>query len=269
MPTRGNPRIAGMALFEFELANVEDILPWGNPGEQSLSWFALSYGRFRMVVGGQVLFRYTDEILSHWGGSERDADYQVAAFARDVLGSVAAAAAPLPPRIERLASDWQHLMELRKPTEDVRAADDLWYDAWRWLGERSPWTSYLVACPAFQFVRVGAELRIHWDNREQIIDGIPVWTARQGVHAMPVDAFLEECGDFARRLLSAMNDRIAGIETGAMKPQVEVSTRSLQEEHETWHAEFASYFGAYQPDIPWQRTENALLAIAEKKGLRF
>ena len=54
-----------------------------------------------------------------------------------------------------------------------------------------------------------------------------------------------------------------------MKPQVEVNISSLQEEHEVWRAEFASYFGEHQPDVPWQETEKALLAIAEKKGLSF
>jgi hypothetical protein len=258
-----------MALFEFDLANVEDILPWGKPGEQSLSWYALTFGQFRMIVGDQVLFRYTDEISSHWGCSERHADYQVAAFVRSILGCVAAAVAPLPPRIERLASNWQLLMELEKPIDDMRAVDDLWYDAWRWLGERSPSTSYLVACPRFQFVRVGDELRIHWDNREQEIDGLPVWTARQGVRIVSVEAFQEECREFVRRLLSNMHERIAGIEAGSMKPQVEVSTSSLKEQHETWRAEFATYFADYQPDVQWEEAENALQAIAEKKGLRF
>ncbi len=54
-----------------------------------------------------------------------------------------------------------------------------------------------------------------------------------------------------------------------MTPQVEVSTSSLRQQHETWRAEFASYFGEYQPDISWQETEKALLAISEKKGLYF
>lgn len=258
-----------MALFEFELARVEDITPWGEPGEQSLSWFALTDGRFRMVVGEQVLFRYTDGIMAHLAISERDADYQVAAFARDLLGSVAAAVAPLPARISRLASDWQLLSELKKPTDDVPATEDFWYNAWRWLGERSPWTSYLAECPSIQFVRVGDEIRIHWDNRNLRIDGIPVWTAQQGVQVMSVEGFLEESRDFSRRLLTAMHDRIAGIESGTMKPQIEVSTSSLRQQHETWRAEFASYFGDYQPDIPWQETEKALLTIAEKKGLSF
>ncbi len=258
-----------MALFEFELASVEDIVPWGEPDNQSLSWFALTDGRFRMVVGEHTLYRYTDEILLHWEQSERDAEYQVAAFARDVLGSVAAAVAPLPPTIERLASDWQLLLELEKPFDEVGETDDLWSEAWRWLGERSPWTTYLVACPKFQFVRVGTELRIHWDNRKQVIDGIPVWTARHGVHVMSAEAFLDESRDFVQRLLFAMHERISKIEAGTMNPQVEVSISSLREQHESWRAEFASCFGEYQPDIPWQKTEKSLLAIAEKKGLYF
>lgn len=119
-----------MELFEFELARIESVLPFGGPGNQSLSWFALTDGRFQMAVGEHTLFRYTDEILSHWGVSEQDTDYQVAAFAQDVLGSVAAAVAPLPPAIERLASDWPLLMQLSKPFDVIQAFDDLWYNAW-------------------------------------------------------------------------------------------------------------------------------------------
>ncbi len=260
--------IVRMGIFEFELARVEDVAPWGEPGDQSLSWFALTLGKFHMVMGEQVLFRYTEEIMRHWAASGRDADYQVAAFARDILGSVAAAVAPLPPTIERLASNWKSLKELEKPIDDdSEAVNDLWYAAWRWLGERSPCTPYLVAHPKIQLVRVGNKLCIHWDNRERQIDGLPVWTAQHGVHIMSVEDFLEECRDFAGRLLSAMTDRIAGIEARLMKPQIEVSTNSLLDQHETWRAEFASYFHEYQPDIPWHEAELSLLAIAERKGI--
>jgi hypothetical protein len=257
-----------MPIFEFELARVEDVAPWGELGAQSLSWFALTLGRFQIVLDEQVLFRYTDEIMYHWSASYRDAEYQVAAFARDILGSVAAAVTRLPPRIERLASNWELLTELEKPIDDdSEVVNDLWYAAWRWLGERSPCTSYLVAHPKIQIVRVVEELHIHWDNRERQINGLQVWTARQGVYIMSVEAFLHECRDFAGRLLSAMADRIAGIEAGLMKPQVEVSTNSLQEQHETWRGEFAAYFDQYQPDIPWHEAEFALLAIAARKGI--
>ncbi|HEV7238920.1 MAG TPA: DUF5984 family protein [Thermoanaerobaculia bacterium] len=261
-----------MALFEFELAAVEDITPWDQAGSQGLSWFALTDGLFRIPAGEQVLFRYSDEILSHWGTKTRNASYMIAALARDILGSVGPGAAPLPESIARLASDWELLARLRKESaafKDDDAAEDLSYTAWRWLGERSPWTSYLVANPNISFVRIGDDVHIHWDNREKLVDGLPVWTARQGVHVLPVETFLAESRDFATRLLTAMDERIAGIEAGTMRPQVGVSVPSLRQQHETWRSEYASYFEEYEPDIPWDETEAALHTIAEKSGIRF
>jgi hypothetical protein len=261
-----------VALFEFELARVEDIVPWGTSDRPSLSWFALTDGRFRMPVGDQVLFEYSDEIMAHWGTGGRVADYQIAAFAREMLGSVAAGSARLPKRIERLASDWNLLTALQRGADAVDEsdeADELAYAAWRWLGERSPWASYLVANPNFHFVRVGTQLRIHWDNRDRIVDGIPVWTAQLGVHAMPVESFVAECRDFAERLLSEMASRIESIEAGTVRARTALNTQSLREQQETWRAEFASYFREYNPDIPWHEAERALQLIAERRGLPF
>lgn len=260
-----------MALFEFELARVEDIVPWDTPGGPSLSWFALTDGLFRMPVGNQVLFEYSDEIMAHWGTNARLANYQIAAFAREMLGSIAAAASPLPRRLEQLAADWDRLSELQRAarTDDSEEADDLAYSAWRWLGERSPWTSYLVANPNLQFVRVGDEVRIHWDNRDRVVAGRPVWTAQVGVYAMPVESFVLGCRDFAQRLLVEMGARITAIGSGAAQAKAVVSLHSLREQQEAWASEFESYFDAYEPDIAWDEAERALQLIAEKAGLQF
>jgi hypothetical protein len=273
-----------MALFEFDLCPVEDLTPWGEPGRQSLSWFALTYGIFRVVVGEQILFRYTPDLLSRWREQARDAgcedtgrpdaDYQIAAFARDILGSVAAGVAPLPHLVESLAADWELLTQLeRQPREsgeeDSEDADDRHYAAWRWLGERSPWTSYLVAQPRLSFVRIGDEVRIHWDNRDRVIEGIPVWTAQHGVHALPVEVFLSECRSFADRLLDEMDGRISRIEAGAARPQVGVDIPSLREQQDSWRKELMSCFNASNPDIAWERTETALRAIATSRGIEL
>lgn len=271
-----------MALFEFELANVEDIQPWQGAEGPSLSWFALTDGVFCMPVGDRVLFEYSDEIMAHWdtrirkpipGVSRYSADYQIAAFVREILGSVAAAMARLPARIERLASSWAALTELRRRTEEVEDSekdDELGYAAWRWLGERSPWASYLVACPNFQLVRIGDELRIHWDNRERVVDGIQVWTAEQGTYSMDVVEFGNECRGFAGRLLHEMELRITAIEQGAAQPRAAVNVASLRKQHETWRAEFDSAFTrVYQPDIDWQEAERALEVIANRCGVSF
>jgi hypothetical protein len=261
-----------MALFEFELARVEDIVPWDTSAGPSLSWFALTDGQFRMPVGDQVLFEYSDEIRAHWGTTARNADYQIAAFAREMLGSVAAVATRLPERIERLAAHWDRLCKLQRESEladDGDDAEDLAYAAWRWLGERTPWSGYLVANPNFQFVRVGNDVRIHWDNRDLAVDGHPVWTAQHGEHAMRVESFVQECRDFVQRLLIAMDDRIAAIEAGAVRAQAVLEPGLLRVQQETWRTEFETYSREYEPDIAWQKAERALEMIAKRKGLPF
>ncbi len=97
-----------MALGE----RIEDITPWGEPGKQSLSWFALSLGRFWMNVGPEQLFRYSPSILEKWNGATPYAEYQVAAFLRDVLGAVGPALGPLPAELEALARDRDLLADL-------------------------------------------------------------------------------------------------------------------------------------------------------------
>ncbi len=265
-----------MALFEFELAAVEKIAPWEGADGPSLSWFALTDGLFHMPVGGQVLFRYTQEILRHWGvipeghwGQEKQAhpDYQIAAFARDVLGSVAAGMAPLPPLLEKLAADWRLLRALMDHEPDDAEREELDHAAWRWVGERSPWMSYLTAAPKFCFVRVGECVHICWDNRSRSVDEIPVWAAQEGVHSLPAEAFLSECRSFAERLLDEMAIRIDAIEAGTARAQIKLDVSSLRRQQEEWTSEFESYFRSYEPDIPWVEAEAAVRAIAESAGV--
>jgi hypothetical protein len=262
-----------MPLFEFELLPVEEIAPWGEPGKPSLSWFALSYGIFRMVVGEQTLFRYTPEILAHWGSHDprqRDVHHEIAEFAREMFDCVAAAIAPLPPFFEALAADWtllRRLEEFSRRGEKASKDDDRYYTAWRWLGERSPSTSYLIAYPEISFLRVGSEVRLGWDNTRRLVDGITVWTAGSGVLAFSVDAFVAECEDFAERLLKAMESRITDIEAGRCHPQTAVDIASLRQQQETWRALFAAAFYEHEPDLPWDEAEAALRAIAGEMGV--
>jgi hypothetical protein len=259
-----------MALLEFDLDPVEKIDPWGLPDNPRLSWFALTLGRFRMPVGDQVLFRYRAAVISQFeDGSSRDAHYHIASIARDILGSVTPGVTPLPPFFEFLASN-RELMECLSspPGEDESDSDfDLHYAAWRWLGERSPWTGYFVANPDFHFIRIGERLHIRWDNRGKYISELEAWDAPYGSYEISVEEFLAECRDFSNRLLIEMDDRISQIEAGTLTPQIPVSTGSLRNEHENWHREFESYFCRKHPDIPWDEAEDAIRKIAAMRGI--
>jgi hypothetical protein len=254
-----------MALFEFDLDPVEEIVPWGSADVPSLSWFALTLGQFRMPIGDQVLFRYREEVLP-LGKSDtrRDAHYQVASIARDILGSVAPGVAPLPPFFDLLAADRALLERLSSVQleDEPDSESGPQYTAWRWLGERSPWTSYFVENPEFYFVRIGDQIHIRWDNRDKRVDGTEVWEATYGSYEMPAEAFIAECRDFSDRLLADMLERISRIETDDFHPKVAVSIDSLREQDETWRNEFDSYFHAERQDIPWQEAENEIRKAA-------
>ena len=257
-----------MALFEFSLDDVASITPWGDGDKLSLSWFALTLGTFHMQVGEQTLFRYTDAIVAHLDSTEIHAEYQLASVARDMLGSYASGVAVLPRFFEDLAADRSLFENLSAPdNSDEKIDDDVWYNAWRWVGERSPWTRYFVANPKLMFVRIGGNVHIRWDNRDRDIDDINVWTAEYGEHVLSVDDFEREHRDFANRLLAAMIHRIDDIEAGRSKPQIAVDVPALRAQHETWRLEFAANFRSDTMDIPWPVAEAAIRSIAAIRGI--
>lgn len=276
-------------LFQFELAPVENIEPWGDNdgGTLSLSLYALTDGHFRISVGKEALLRYNPEIISRWGLHNEDAGYQVACFASDVLASVSAVIAPIPKFFENIIRDealFRHLKESpakhfyeKVPSGVIRELEagktnsdfrDDHYNAFRWLGERSLWLNYLTAFPDMWFVRVGNEVWIRWDNVNKKFDGIDVWTARQGTYVLPVQAFLAECRSFSERLLSAMESRIVSLENGIVRAQIPVDTSSLRYQLLAFKNEFEKSLSArYESDIDWEDSEKAMRNIALKSGI--
>lgn len=262
----------GMALFEFELQPVETIIPWDSEDGPHLSWFALTYGLFSMNVGDQTLFEYTDAIQRRWNCGSARADYQVAAFARDLVGCAGAAIAPLPARFENLARRWPDLDRAQRVSASSTQGDaeaDLQWSAWRWLAERTPDTGYLVGAPEVHFVRVDNQVRILWDNRAKMSDGIPIWTAEIGMYELPVESYVQECASFIDGLLSNMSRRIDSIESGLAKAQAAVDPEKLREQQDAWEKELRSYLEEREPEIPWSEAERAMETHARAIGLKL
>jgi Family of unknown function (DUF5984) len=242
-------------LFEFELTPIEKIEPWGEAPNLSLHWFALTDGIFRINLGKDILFRYSKEISHHWNLQNRDSDYQIAAFARDFLGSTTPALNYLPHFLHPLAWNWELLREVVIQSRE----HDSHYDAFRWLGERSPWTSYLNANPEISFIRKENNILIGWDNRSCIIDDLPVWEADFGCYIISVDDYVNECQSFVDRLLNEMLIRIQKIASGEYKSLIPIDPKELLKQHETWQKEFNGYLNkSTEPDIPWEETRIAL-----------
>jgi hypothetical protein len=275
-------------LFQFELAPVENIEPWGDNdgGSLSLSLYALTKGHFRISVGNEVLLQYTPEIISRLGLLKENAEYQVACFACDVLASVSAVVSPLPTFFENVVRDEALLRQLRKSStkhsyeqvpagvineleviERNRDFKERQYNAFRWLGERSLWLNYLTVCPDLWFVRVGNEVWIQWDNVDRKFEGIDVWTARRGTYAISVQAFLAECHSFSERVIAAMESRIVSLENGFVRAQIPLDTTSLRDQLLNFEGEFETSLSArYKPEVDWEESEKAIRNIVLKSG---
>lgn len=283
-----NSTSAPKHLFQFELVPVENIKPWrGSDGSLSLSLYALTDGHFRISVGKEALLRYTPVIVSRWGLSNEDADYQVACFARDVFDSVPAVTSPIPTFFENIVRheaifhqlrkfDGRHSpekvparviaqLEVEKANRDFK---QIHYNAFRWLGERSIFLNYLKSCPDIWFVRVGNEVWIQWDNVDKKFEGFDVWTAQRGTYSISVQAFLAECHSLSERLLSAMESRIESIENGSARTRIPLETASLRNQLSVFKNEFEKSLSAkYQPDIDWEESEKAMRDIALESGI--
>jgi hypothetical protein len=247
----------------------------------------LTDGHFRIEAGKEALLRHSPAIILRWGLLNEDAEYQVACFARDVLKSVPAVASPIPTFFQNIVRDEALFRRLQKsPTQHSRekvpagviaeleveksnrAFEQDYYNAFRWLGERSIWLNYLTYCPDIWFVRVGDEVWIHWDDVDKKFEGIEVWTARRGTYSISVQAFLAECHGLSERLLSAMESRIVSIENGSVRAQIPLDTVSLRDQLLSFKNEFDTSLSAkYRPDIDWKESQKAMRAIAFKSGI--
>lgn len=184
-------------LFAFELRDVAEIAPWGEPGELSLGWFGLTDGWYWMNVGAERLFVYH-------GGRRRgrpEVEHPVARLWEDVLGVLPAALEPLPtaPHGEPAAR---------------RRLD----------------TSYLDAGPKIWFCRVRDRERIVWDNRDLLDKGHPVWTAARGHYELSVDEFVAEVASFHDCLMDAMGERVRAVHASWPRPDVRIDLAMLDAE---------------------------------------
>lgn len=281
-----NPHSSHGHLFQFELAPISSIEPWGNDKDgYSLSLYALTDGHFSVSVGNENLLQYTPEIVSRWHLSIEYANYQVACFARDILELVSAATSPIPKTFEAIVRDGLLFRRLKEyPNKNFNKASSSstsntleteilnlereYYKAFRWLGERSIWLNYLKASPDIWFVRLGDEIWIQWDNVFCQFECVDVWTARRGTYVLSVEAFIAECHSFSERLLSAMEYRVLSIESGYTHPKISLDASSLRKEFLEFKSEFEKSLSAkYEADIDWEEAKRSIMNIAHSRDI--
>lgn len=232
-----------MPLFEFELANIDGIVPWGTPPNQNLHWFGLTDGCYHMDVHGNKLFQYSEEILAHWKAKNHDlkncffVDYQVARFWEDVLEILPTILNPIPDELHRLIAtpEVQAAYEARMESSIDDTAEEeeieLFILATDWIRCRYFRSLHLVEGPSIFIFRHRDEITIRWDNEGKCIDGIKVWSNQKGEERFSIASFVMEVRSFHERLMEAMDSRLAAMLNDNPIPSVNVDMIALADDH--------------------------------------
>jgi hypothetical protein len=224
-------------LFNFILRDWNKVQPWGfSDGTKHLSWFGFSDGWYWLNCGKEELFRYTPEVMAHWGMASDQVycGYQVCRLWEDVLDLVPAVLEPVP---EDLASILSSQAELSRWSSQRT----LWFEntdnpgeienaALDWVGQRFLDSGYLVQGPQIIFWRTKDLIHIRWHNSDRLIDGVTVWTAQDGSCEIPVREFVQEVESFHKRFTEAMKKRVHAVAANWNRPDVQIDTERLIEE---------------------------------------
>lgn len=224
-------------LFNFVLRDWNKVEPWtSSDGAKSLSWFGFSDGWYWLNCGKEELFRYTPQVMAHWGMTSDQVycDYQVCRLWEDVLDILPAVLEHVP---EDLASILSGQTELSRWSaqrtawfENTDNPDEIENEALDWVGQRFLDSGYLGQGPQIDFWRTEDLVHIRWHNSDRLINGVPVWTAQDGHCEMPVQEFMHEVESFHNRFIQAMKKQVQAVAANWNRPDVQVDIERLIEE---------------------------------------
>lgn len=195
-------------IFEFELKPIEEIYPWGESPNLSLSWFGFTDGKYRLKIGDEYLLNYSKEYTEYciekfpeYSFDTTFIEYQVVRLWEDVLDFF--------PDILRDSSKKRHFLD----------------------------AGYLTNSPHIWICADEENVIINWDNRKIKVENIPVWSATFGNYKISKKDFIKEVKEFDEMLIKQMNERVKTICQIWSKPEIKVDCEQLKNEQNnraTW-----------------------------------
>jgi len=264
-------------LFDFKLQPVDEITPWGEPPNLDLSWFALTYGFYRLNVGNERLFSYSNEISNLWKADYSDfsadyVEYQVVRFWEDVLEILPNVLAPIPPELSVwFSGDNPKILKLFQ-------ASDQWLRSGReksivaeaalgWVQNRVLDSGHLETGPRIWIWSDLETVTITWDNRQCLIDGVEVWSAKCGSYSMTRAIFLKEIQRFNDDFIAQMQRRVDDICAGWSRPHIRIDFENLRKQQRERPRELDRSLSCPGDPIDLQNTLSAIELISKSNAL--
>lgn len=202
-------------MINFKLNHIDNIFPFGPKGDKTLHLFALTDGAYWMKINSSNLFEYTDEILNHWGGTCKYAEYQIMRFIEEFSSLFFKITEPIP-------SDLYVYVNSAKLLKQIEAQKVLWEgekmdsggkeiiyeESFGWILDRTLNSHHLTAAPCISFFRNNDKITIVWIADQLVENRIPIWTAQTGEVEMDFEDFVFHVEDFGKKFLAKMERQI-------------------------------------------------------------
>ena len=261
---------AGMifVLINFELTSLEEVVPWGSPGNHILHWFGLTDGQYWITAGSDNIFEYSDRVRR--AGYGRYCKYQVARILEDITEMIPNVLEPIPQDLVKYVSGlsrraWMDTRDSwfeRNFTSD--AGDETWEVLDRanlLLNDRFLDSAYLTPSTSVLLWSDDADVHIEWENGDKLVNGELAWSAVRGSFQLPRATFVEEVRAFHARLFEQMTSRIEQVEAGALHPDIHVDLPGLMAENEQ-RREWAAQALEKREQACWDEIRSAILEIS-------
>lgn len=256
-------------LFNFTLVPVENVRPWGEPGNLNLHWFGLTDSQYWIEAGSDSLLEYSNLVRERFGGS-RYCDYYVARLYEDVMEMVPHVLEPIPPVLVPYISGisgraWEATFRSWMESHDEQPLNDRFWqivDAASCLhNPRCMITNYLSPPAKIMMWSDESTVHIEWDNRDESFEGVQAWSAVQGAFVLPREQFISEIQSFHSRLMEQMAVRVEQVQAGALSSDIQIDLPGLQQEHEFRSLPIDRTIARSLQPTDWQRVHEAIQEV--------
>ncbi|MCE9526134.1 MAG: DUF5984 family protein [Planctomycetales bacterium] len=256
-------------LFNFTLVPVENVQPWGEPGNLNLHWFGLTAGQYWIEAGEASLLEYSKQVREKFG-DPRYCEYYVARLYEDVMEMVPYVLEPIPPVIVPYISGisgqaWEATFRAWMESHDEQPLNDRF---WKIVDAESRLTNprYMITnylSPPAKIIMWSDESMVHieWENRDKLFKGVQAWSAVQGAFALPREKFVSEIQSFHSRLMEQMTVRVDQVLAGALSPEIQIDLVDLQREHEFRSLPIDRTIARSMQPTDWRRVHEAIQEV--------
>ncbi|MDF3033829.1 MAG: hypothetical protein K0R76_783 [Alphaproteobacteria bacterium] len=245
-------KTCAIPIFDFHLDDIEDCDVIKEREKRTISWYTLTCGYYRIVLGDNFLLNYSDQVVDKWkvNGNIPDkyfprrlhenyssyVDYYVSRLWEDLIDMLPVIREPLPQKLEIIMNDPRRWHNKAQKWIDNQPDNDKYWDIYcagtSWLDSRQLDNGYLSpSSPIYIYLSKDNMVHFVWDNRNKKIENIAAWSSESGRFCLSKDVFFQEVALFNHRLLDLMKRRIEWVIKNYGHQEKYINLEYLREEH--------------------------------------